>query len=328
MNNRRIKKAYNIFKEEGMRSLLYRSRLALAEIIAPKYLNPNLISRDTNEELDRIARQCKDILKIRPKKQYERTIYEMLKQHSPWYQRIDLPKYNLCTVEKDEWAVFDGAGDNTLGGRLLPKEAAVLRPQPKWMFIKNRLPQIKDKTMLEVGSNCGFFSFEFAKMGAKEVVGIEAIKEYIGQAGLLKDLSGFNNVNFINKDFLFSQPLTKYDIIFSSSALGHFIFPFLGLYKMLECAREFVILDIDVLPSIGTPSDAICHLYVYNQNKYHFFNFSHIIITKFLNRLGIDDERITKHLYADRCLYIIDVTSIEPMALLGADNDPLWSSIK
>ena len=116
----------------------------------------------------------------------------------------------------------------------------------------------------------------------------------------------------------------KYDIVFSSAVVGHMLFPFLGLYRMLEFAKEFMVLDIDAL---ADPS-AVCRLETSNQNQYHFFNFSGQMLTRFFYRCGVKEKEITRYLYADRCLYIIDVSSAKINFRLGSNNDPLWSSYK
>jgi len=195
------------------------------------------------------------------------------------------------------------------------------------MFIEERLPPIEGKTVLEIGSNCGFFSFEFARMGAKQVVGVEAVSEYARQANLIKHLLSVDTVRFINRDFLFEEGLPESDILFSSTVLGHMIFPFLGLYKMLKCAKEFVVLDIDVL-SVSNPSfDAVCTLQVSNRDRYHFFNFSNAIISDFLRRCGVSDNRVSRYFYSNRCLYIIDVRLLDISPVLKSGNDPLWSNL-
>ena len=130
---------------------------------------------EIEKELEAIAIECRKLLKEDHRCSNNKDIYELLNNNSPWYQRIELPKYQLTTTSNNNWAVFDQASDNTLGGRLTPREAAILRPQPKWMFIRKRLPEIEGKTILEVGANCGFFSFEFAKLGAIKVTGLEPV---------------------------------------------------------------------------------------------------------------------------------------------------------
>ena len=321
----RFKRAYNVLRQNGLSGLVRSVRCALAHFILPiKRCN---VPRQIHAEIDSIVKQCAELLKFGNKKEYDKEVYSVLKESAPWYQRIELPAYNLSTIHGESWAVFDGASDNMFGGRLSARDAAMLRPLPKWMFIKKRLPLIEGKTVLEIGSNCGFFSFEFARMGAKDVVGVEAVSEYARQANFIKHLLSTDKVSFINADFIFEEGLPESDVVFSSTVLGHMIFPFLGLYKMLKCAKEFVVFDIDVLPASNPSFDAICTLQVSNRDKYHFFNFSSAMISGFLRRCGVDEKRISTHFYSDRCLYIIDVRSLNIGPVLKSGNDPLWSNL-
>jgi len=320
-----FKRAYNILRQNGLREFLFRMRKAFARFILP--VSAHAVSADVCMEIDDIVRQCRQLLASEAKREPDKEVYRLLKENAPWYQRIELPGHNLSTAEEEDWVVFDGASDNMLGGRLSARGAAILRPLPKWMFIEKRLPPIEGKTVLEIGSNCGFFSFEFARMGAKQVVGVEAVSEYARQANLIKHLLSVDTVRFINRDFLFEEGLPESDILFSSTVLGHMIFPFLGLYKMLKCAKEFVVLDIDVL-SVSNPSfDAVCTLQVSNRDRYHFFNFSNAIISDFLRRCGVSDNRVSRYFYSNRCLYIIDVRLLDISPVLKSGNDPLWSKL-
>lgn len=72
------------------------------------------------------------------------------------------------------------------------------KPAKQFKMLEQDLPQSLDgKTVIDVGSNAGGISFEFAKRGAK-VTGIEYSKKYFMQAELYKHHCKIENVTFVN----------------------------------------------------------------------------------------------------------------------------------
>jgi predicted RNA methylase len=49
---------------------------------------------------------------------------------------------------------------------------------PKLAYLKPVLPNLAGKTVLEIGCNNGFFCFEFARMGAQKITGVEVSGEF------------------------------------------------------------------------------------------------------------------------------------------------------
>ena len=56
----------------------------------------------------------------------------------------------------------------------------------------------KGKKVLDLGSNQGFFSFQAAIHGASSVVGVEMTKQDVQAANDIKEITKFDNVEFIN----------------------------------------------------------------------------------------------------------------------------------
>src|ERR1019366_6282182 len=93
-------------------------------------------------------------------------------------------------------AHMDEGGLNTLHGRLDSRQACILRPYPKWVYIKQRVGDLHGKTVLDVGSSNGFFSFRFAEMGASKVTGIEINAKQCKTATWARRVLGHNQVRF------------------------------------------------------------------------------------------------------------------------------------
>jgi len=104
---------------------------------------------------------------------------------------------------------------------------------------------LNGKTVLEIGPGSGFFSFEFAKRGAKRVVAIDIKPNKIQQAS--NELMG-TNVEFITKDlFTLDENFGKFDLVFCSNVVIHVSDVFKAIQKMQEVSSNQVILCNSVL---------------------------------------------------------------------------------
>jgi Protein of unknown function (DUF1698) len=64
-------------------------------------------------------------------------------------------------------------------------------PRPTWELLKPHLPQdLSGQSVLDVGCNAGFYSFETKRLGAIRVLGIDAQRREIAQACLAALLHG------------------------------------------------------------------------------------------------------------------------------------------
>ena len=99
-----------------------------------------------------------------------------------WFQRIEFPAQHISSTSNHKWACLDEGGLNTLGGRLTSDEASIMRPFPKWLYIEPVLPDLRGKSVLELGTCNGFFSFRFAEAGAASVTGVEVVERTYASA--------------------------------------------------------------------------------------------------------------------------------------------------
>jgi SAM-dependent methyltransferase len=240
---------------------------------------------------------------------------EMQRFGGHWFQRIDFADHSTTSTSNPAWAWHDEGGLNTLGKRLTSLEASVLRPWPKWLgYLIQLMPDVRGKSVLELGSSNGFFSFRFAEMGASHVTGIEAVPEQSASARWAAQVLGHGNVNFLNTDFLVDHSIEAHDIVFLSEVQNHFLFPFAGLAKIVNLAKELVIFDTG---AIDTPEQRL-QLHTGWDPKsgalnFHSFTFSDGLLMDYLALLGVPAERITRYKApAEEChiLYAIDTRSL------------------
>ena len=230
-----------------------------------------------------------------------------------WFQRIDYPSHHITSTSNHELAHIDGGGLNTLGNGLSGREASILRPWPKWFYLKNLLPDVAGKSVVEIGSSNGFFCFRFSERGASRVTGVVIKKRQYESAVWSAEVLGLDNVSFIHTDFLLDMTIPQYDVVFSSEAHNHFLFPFYGLLRLINLARETVIFDtgaVDTkdhrlgLDSAWDPS---------NQLLYHSFMLSDGLIMDFLDLIGIPPSRVKRYKAPpdhSHILYVIDTTDL------------------
>jgi SAM-dependent methyltransferase len=260
-------------------------------------------------------------------------IETILRQNSPWYQRISLP-YELTTTDQPLSWYQDDAWDNVIDDVKL-EDASRLRPIPKWNHLKKIIPPLEGKTVLEIGSNCGFFTFEFAKT-AKRAVGIDVSPDWHRKSLILKDLKAVENVEFYLCDFFLLEhldqlPLTSQasffspngltmkllpniaDVIFCSTVIDHIYFPFLFIYKILLGASSCAIIDTPIIDS-WSPSDSFGHnqfLHIDGpkNGSHHGFSATSSFWKFLLKRLNVDESIVAFHRYSQNNLCIVVDTS-------------------
>jgi len=254
----------------------------------------------------------------------------------PWYQRIEFPEFGVTTTDDEANAMLDAAWDNAVDGISL-RSAALLRPQPKWKAIRGALPPVAGLDVLEIGSNCGYFTFQFAAMGARSVVGLDVSPHWLSNAEWCRSVLGYSQVNFTNCDFMAFDParpspegllrdeLTEvpipnncYDVVFMSTVLDHLFFPLFAIYKMIRIARRYVVIDVPQFrPS--DPSQSLLNLSAAPDSPHHGFTATIPFITSYIGRLGVRSSAIAVYPYnnSNSVTYVID-TSAKKDALVGA----------
>ena len=114
-----------------------------------------------------------------------------------------------------------------------------------------QIPQdLSGKTVLDIGTANGFFSFEFSKRGAKEVIAMdindEKWKEEINQ--LMN-----TNVKFVIKDMkTLDESFGKFDLVFCSNVLLHTTDLYDNIRRIKEVTKHQAILctSIEEIPNV------------------------------------------------------------------------------
>ncbi|HSB57699.1 MAG TPA: class I SAM-dependent methyltransferase [Nitrosopumilaceae archaeon] len=107
-----------------------------------------------------------------------------------------------------------------------------------------QIPNLKGKTVLDVGTGTGYFAFEFAKMGAEVTAISDVIKEVHFAANKLMG----TDVKFLKKDlYTIDEKFGKFDIVFCSHVLQHIPDMFSAISKIYSVTKEQAIFGINII---------------------------------------------------------------------------------
>jgi 2-polyprenyl-3-methyl-5-hydroxy-6-metoxy-1,4-benzoquinol methylase len=231
-----------------------------------------------------------------------------------WWQRMALPGTKCFTTSDHSRLVSSNPGFlNTLGDALTPEEAFILRPMPKWAYLKPIFPNVKGKSVLEIGCNNGFFCFEFAELGANQVTGAEVYEGFIKRARWMAAARGTENIEFLLTDALLDLTLPSYDVVFMSEVLGHFVDPFFGILRAINLAKETVIIDNAAMTSLGYEMDLGAGLDpVTGKKTYHAWLISDGLMLNYLLLCGVPPERVKRYIspWQNHIVYVIDTSDV------------------
>ncbi len=106
---------------------------------------------------------------------------------------------------------------------------------------------IKNKTVLDIGSNIGGISFEIIKMCPRKIVGLEYDKNKVNISNLIAKIHNINNVSFyqndVESDFFKFNFLEIFDIVFCLSLIDHLKMKEEFLKKVYNICRETLFLE-------------------------------------------------------------------------------------
>ncbi len=102
--------------------------------------------------------------------------------------------------------------------------------------------------ILDVGCNCGGFSFEASKYKPKEIVGIDTDEDNINQANAIKKYLKIKNIKFLklSVEEINKKDLGEFDIVILAGILYHLKNPISTMTKISEVAKSVLLVDSHV----------------------------------------------------------------------------------
>ena len=121
-------------------------------------------------------------------------------------------------------------------------------PTIKWKRFAHVLPQdLTGKSVLEIGCNAGFYSFEMKRRGASRVLGIDFDDYYLNQARFAAQVLGFDDVEFRRMSVYDVGALgERFDLVLFMGLIYHLRHPLLAL----DLVHEHVARDLLVYQSL------------------------------------------------------------------------------
>ncbi len=130
-------------------------------------------------------------------------------------------------------------------------------PQVKYERFRDALPRdMSGMSVLDIGCNAGFYSFEMKRRGAERVLGIDTDEHYLRQARFAADVSGLE-VEFEQLPVWDVAALgEKFDLVIFMGVLYHLRHPLLAL----DLIHEHVAKDLFLFQSMQRGSRDIAEL--------------------------------------------------------------------
>ncbi|MBV9895929.1 MAG: TIGR04290 family methyltransferase [Chloroflexi bacterium] len=114
-------------------------------------------------------------------------------------------------------------------------------PSNFWQFFSHALPaDLSGQTVLDIGCNGGFYSFELKRRGAKRVVGVDHDLVYLNQAQFARDQLQLD-VEFIQGDVYDIDRIVhgeQFDFVVFMGVLYHLRHPLYALEKVASLVRK------------------------------------------------------------------------------------------
>jgi len=147
---------------------------------------------------------------------------------APWFQNLHLPSGHQT------------APDHPLGDY----------PSFKWAQFGPHIPQnLSGWSVLDIGCNAGFYTFELARRGAW-VLGIDHDEHYLDQARWARDLYGFGASVRLEPRGVYDLAEMKetFDLVIFMGVLYHLRYPLLALDLVAEKAERMLVLQTLTMP--------------------------------------------------------------------------------
>jgi tRNA (mo5U34)-methyltransferase len=120
-------------------------------------------------------------------------------------------------------------------------------PAVKWRRFAHAIPgDLRGKTVLDVGCNAGFYSFEMKRRGAARVLGIDEDPDYLAQAQLVAEVYGLPVEWRCLSVYDIAQIGERFDLVLFMGVLYHLRHPLLAL----DLLHEHAVGDLLVVQSM------------------------------------------------------------------------------
>lgn len=127
-------------------------------------------------------------------------------------------------------------------------------PRPMWELVRRHIQaDLSGRSVLDVGCNAGFYSFEAKRLGAARVLGIDSQRREIAQARLAAEVLGLDVLfRRLSVYDLSIEDVGSFDLVLALGLLYHCRHPLLALERLFEVTRGTLIVESAVAPEAWT----------------------------------------------------------------------------
>ena len=122
-------------------------------------------------------------------------------------------------------------------------------PRERWADLVDVVPvDLSGKRILDIGSADGFYTIEFARRGALEVVAVDPWKKHINRIKWLSEYFDLSNITPVvgSIEELTVQKIGKFDAAFMLGLLYHLKDPLIGLETVAELSKVLYLKTISI----------------------------------------------------------------------------------
>jgi tRNA (mo5U34)-methyltransferase len=205
-------------------------------------------------------------------------------------------------------------------------------PRGEWEVIKRHLPRnLSGKTLIDVGCNAGFFSFEAKRRGAARVLGVDAQRHHVRQATFVRRAlsldAEFRRLSVYDLD---PRDVGQFDVTLALGLVYHLKHLVFALENLFRVTRELLIVESAIYPTPesrdlsgrrareGEPDPArghAMHLLAYVENPpdakeaiYNWFLPSAGSLVALLKNVGFESVEVDQY-KLDRAVFVCRKTS-------------------
>src|SRR3954468_25069750 len=166
-----------------------------------------------------------------------------LKTLEPWFHRIDLGNGIFTKTESVMGEPID-------------------HPSATWEVIQQCLPgDLTGRSVLDVGSNGGFYCVEAKRRGAQRVLGVDGQRQHVRQALFVRKVLGLD-LEFRRFSVYDLEPATVgvFDITLALGLVYHLKHLVFALERLYDVTKELLIVETAIIPPEQTPESFVQEL--------------------------------------------------------------------
>lgn len=174
-------------------------------------------------------------------------------------------------IEIGPWFHSIDVGENVRTREIapLPGPQPADHPRKRWADLIDAVPiDLSGKRILDIGCADGFYSIEFSRRGALEVVAVDPWRKHIERIAWLKEHFGLPNITPVvgGIEQMTVEEIGKFDVVFMLGLLYHLKDPLTGIEAVSKLSNELYLESISIFDEensylyLKPPQESVHHI--------------------------------------------------------------------